>query len=188
MRVLPVVVILLLTTSFRSASAHGEGGVLQISDRAVGPYLLYAWTSPGIARTGETHLEALLTTTDGVPVEVGKVVIVVTSLADGSRQVINTTDAQAANGFRREGVANFPVPGDYVLDLLVRMDDTPVGQTSFTLQVAPVSSWLRSGLNGMLLLLVVAGAWLLRVGMKLVLVQNQQSPVRAPFDQIRHGA
>lgn len=172
-----ILILLVLIAAPRRVSAHGEGGILRMSDRAIGSYLLYAWTSPGVPRVGEAHLEALIMTPDGTPVDGCEVRIEIepagrdennAAASAEPRQIIQASDALAVNQFRHEGIASIRTPGHYKVNIVVLEEGLEIGQSSFTMEVLPVPQWITWGLNSLMVGLVACGVWFGHKGIQLV--------------------
>ena len=146
-------------SSVDSAMAHSTEGVLQTGDRPVGEYLLYAWTSPSIVRVGESHLDVLITTQDGKPVDDLEVEMLVTLPTVEVAQRFSTIAPIEGERFRYEGAVIFSKPGTYAVEIMVSEGAKHIGTTSFDIRVAPSILWGKLALNGMMISLVAVALW-----------------------------
>ena len=150
------------------ADAHG-GGTPQLSKVPVGPYHLFAWTSPEPWRVGSAHTTVALTEPldDGqeTPVSGAQVTVIYTPVGEPDQAVRATAVEQtgAKAGFY-EADAVVTAAGDW--QIVVEVSGAKGnGSTSFHVQVLPATSfqwWLIGG--GVLVALVAIGFWGTRKG------------------------
>ncbi|MEM7125079.1 MAG: hypothetical protein AAF702_02055 [Chloroflexota bacterium] len=156
------------------AAAHGEGGLLRLSNESVGSNYLHVWTSPAIARTGEIHVEALVTGNGFQPSGNQRVIVKVTPLqGDGQPMRMmasgKPTSSPSEQIAQRQEVGFFiEQPGEYEVEITVLAAEGQGGRHRFYMEVVAVNGWMKLLMQGMFAMLVFAGGCLLLQGVKLV--------------------
>lgn len=150
------------------ASAHG-GGTPQLTNVAVGPYHLFAWTSPEPWRVGSAHTTVALTRPldDGqeTPVSGAQVTVVYAPVGQPDQviRVLAVEQSGAQAGFY-EADATLGAAGDWQIGVEVAgVEDN--SSAAFQVQVLPANNvnwWLIGG--GVLLALAAVGFGVSRKG------------------------
>ena len=161
--------------------AHGEGGYLRLSNQPLGAdnvsaRYLHAWTSPAIARTGEIHIEALVTDESLQSTGNQRVLIKVTPV-DGKGESMRMVAAPNMLGNQNDGrfqparqEASFLIerPGQYEVEITVLDVAGQGGRHRFDMKVISFDGWIKRAMQGMLALLALVGGWLFFQGAQLI--------------------
>lgn len=176
-------VTLLVVTVFLASPApifaHG-GGVSQLAAEPVGPYELFAWTSPDPARAGTVHVTVALAepATDEPVLNAGVQVQMLPLAVDGEARPVSAqaTHAAAANKVTYETDLQVPAAGRWQVVIAVKTAQGD-GHAAFPLDVKPAAAinWLLVGGVGAGL---VAAAWLFWPARRKPEVRGQRAEVR----------
>lgn len=156
------VVLMLCVLPARPVAAHGEGGMLQLADTPVGPYIVNVESFPGVLRPGETTMSVLVTdAARRSPVTDVNVFLQVVSLEDG-----NTLKYQAIptdySGIYDANVTLTEI-GRYQITTIVTDVNRQGGQTSFEVNIAPaIEMQILSCI--FLIHLIIVVIWLVKEG------------------------
>lgn len=147
------------------ASAHG-GGAPQLSDVAVGPYRIFVWSAPDIARVGDIHFSMVLvdgaaaTGTIDEPVLDATVEVTLRSLEEPEQQFTQTSrNEETLLQYYYESDFVVPRAGQWQAHIAV-VGPAGAGDASFELEVLPAQSanWPLIG-GGILLLFIAIGIY-----------------------------
>lgn len=160
-----------------AAGAHG-GGTPQLTNVAVGPYRVYAWTSPDPWSVGQAHTTVAVTVAAaGGEIPVTDAVVSVAYVpADHPEQAIQMA-ARAGSGAQAsfyEADADLPTLGSWQVKIVVS-GPAGSGSAQFGMQVEPTS-----GFNGWLIALAAAIVLLAAAGVGWRLVQRRTAGAAAP--------
>lgn len=145
------------------ASAHGDGGLPRLQNQPLGPNRLHAWTSPAIPRTGEIHVETLVTDEGLYPVAQQRTIVTVTPLF-GKGEPQRVIAQAPTNAARQEAAFLLSKPGMYRVDITVIAAAGTGGRHGFEIQVIAVQRWVKTTLQGLLVTISAIGLWLLIQG------------------------
>ena len=146
----------------QTAQAHG-GGTPRLTNQAVGPYRLYAWTEPEPLRVGEAHVTIAVTQPAGADAQPGQIetpvsgarVLVTFTPLDGSGPAIEAfaVTQQALGDVYYETDTVLPSEGGWRIAIAVEGPDGG-GQRDFAVAVleARQLNWTLIGIGGILLL------------------------------------
>lgn len=155
-----------LVFNLRPVSAHGEGGALIVNGVTIGPYRLSMWTSPGVLRPGEVHVETLIVDEEGVPVTGIQVYVGeqgVTSSAPGT--AVKAAPATANNGFRHEAILNLSKAGSRRIVIQVIDQEGAVFEVSNEVSVVNIPFWMKTITVLLLVVSSLTGIWILYEGL-----------------------
>ena len=146
----------------QTAQAHG-GGTPRLTNQAIGPYRLYAWTEPEPLRVGDAHVTIAVTQPAGADAQPGQIetpvsgasVLVTFTPLDGSGPAIEApaVTQQALGDVYYETDTVLPSEGDWRISIAVEGPDGG-GQGDFAVAVeaARQLNWTLIGIGGILLL------------------------------------
>jgi len=146
----------------QTAQAHG-GGTPRLTNQAIGPYRLYAWTEPEPLRVGEAHVTIAVTQPAGADAQPGQIetpvsgasVLVTFTPLDGSGPAIEApaVTQQALGDVYYETDTVLPFEGDWRISIAVEGPDGG-GQGDFAVAVeaARQLNWTLIGIGGILFL------------------------------------
>lgn len=153
------VVATLLCLVGATARAHG-GGTPQLTNEAVGPYLLSVWSNPNPAVVGQLHLTlALADAESGAPITEAEVMVAARQ-GDTTLTAVATHEGALVPEFY-EADFDLPRTGEWQFDIVIE-GETGSGQAGFTLAVeAGATNWLWIVLVGLGAALAGWVGWLL---------------------------
>lgn len=109
--------LLIMTTS---VSGHGGSGYYLVRGQQVGSYMLHAWVSPGVMRTGEVHIDTALFDLEGKPALLPLIRVTLTR-QDGTSPPLTALAGppEAFSPFARDARFWLERPGIYQLEIEV---------------------------------------------------------------------
>ena len=168
--------VLLMTLWWQSAStqvvaAHGIDRLLRAEGVKVGDMLLTVWTSPSRWRPGEVHVDVQTMRADGTLTTTAFVQVVIAPLGRAGMPQQTVAQLLAQPGTERNAAtheASFWVDdaGDYAVTVTVTDAQGNLGEVSIEEAKTPVPLTLTLALHTSLVGSLVAGAWLLRMGLR----------------------
>jgi hypothetical protein len=155
---------LLFTMTAAPAGAHGSDRTIYLSQVAAGPYTLSAWTSPGILRAGEIHVEVLVLDAGGHPVQDSLIYITMTPL-EGAGESLSTLAHPKMAGTMGFQEAAFWVdqPGDCRIEIVISDAAGQSGSAAFEVKVLDVPILVQAILYLLLLASSIVGLWILKL-------------------------
>lgn len=163
------------------ALAHNGGGALRANNQPVGTSSLSVWVSPAIPRTGEIHVETLVTNDSLTPDHGHRILVKVTPLngeQEPQRMMAVPRSVNTASGIKqteRQAVSfHLDHSGDYQIEITVLTADHQGGRHSFDIQVIAVNFWVKFAMQGMLMVALSCGIWLIWNGYRLLIKQSSK--------------
>jgi len=185
---------LFLSFALSPAVAHGHGGgTPRITNQAIGPYRLYAWTEPEPMRVGEAHLTIAVTQVADKRAQPGQVetpvtdadVVVTFTPADALGQEIEVrADTTSSLGdVYYEADTLLPSAGEWVISIAVEGREGG-GQGGFDVNVEAAHrlNWTLVGIGGILFVTALAFV-AMRAGRR----ESQPAPPRRSRRSARAG-
>ena len=162
-----ILAVLLQLVWAQPVGAHGSDGRLQVSGAPVGSFHVFIWTTPGILRTGEIHVETGISQ-GATPVTDCLVTVRITPPDGGAALEQLASAAEPANGFRHEAAFHLKESGRYQVVVSVLDPAGGGGETAFEMTVTRLPLWT------MLLFQLLVGAsvlfavWFIRRGLSIL--------------------
>ena len=158
--------------------AHGANGKLQFSQTEVGPYFVSIWSEPAIMRTGDIRFEAFVVDSTLTPDFDCAVEIKLTSLDSDRAPIYLQTQAPEDGVVNLTHEINYSLmdAGRYSVDVTVVDAAGAVGVKQFEIEVTSVPVWLKIGMNGFLLLILVIVLSMLMKGLSLFGLWQEVKP------------
>ena len=160
-----ILLILLLTIALILASstsqAHGGGGFYLLRGISIAPYSVHVWTSPGILRTGDVHIDTSVFDSNGAPVP--GVLVRVRFIPLDSETLPQVALAGAPDRdypFSRGAAFRLDTPGQYRLEVSISDSNGVAGATHTDVEVTKVGWPFKAALILLFIGTMMAGAWL----------------------------
>ena len=156
--------IMLLTLALMLASstsqAHG-GGFYLIRGTQLPPYVILVWTSPGILRTGDVHIDTSVFDEQGTPASGVLVQARFIPLDNESVPQTALAGAPAVDyPYSRDAAFRLETPGRYRLEISVSDSSGGSGTTHIDVDVATIGWSVKLAIIIVLMASMLAGAWL----------------------------
>lgn len=147
--------------------AHGSDGRLQVSGVPVGPYNVFVWTTPGILRTGEIHVETGISR-GATPVTDCLVSVRITPPNGSAALEQLASAADPANGFRHEAAFHLAESGRYQVVVSVFDPAGGGGETAFDITVSRLPLWTMLLFHLLVGASVLFAVWFIRRGLSIL--------------------
>jgi hypothetical protein len=151
-------VLLIMTTA---VSGHGGSGYYLVRGEQVGKYIVHAWVSPGVMRTGDVHVDVALFDLEGKPALLPLIRVALTPLDGKSPPLVALAGPpQDFNPFARDARFWLERPGLYQLEIEVD-DGASESAMDMEVNVQAVSWPVKLALFAGIIASAGCGAWLL---------------------------
>ncbi|HUF37043.1 MAG TPA: hypothetical protein VMN57_00845 [Anaerolineales bacterium] len=159
-----------------SASAHFIDSDLVMDEVPVGPYRLSVWTVADVTGGASMHITSRLSDpATGGPVAAAKVRYVIRDLQGLQTEIIcDASPATPLNGFIYEGDVPLDEYGSYRITVEISDPQDLLGEASYVFPVYPFSKAVQVMVSVLLVIGLLATAWILREGY-LIFVKKRSS-------------
>ncbi|MEX1019672.1 MAG: hypothetical protein WDZ49_08440 [Litorilinea sp.] len=156
-----LLVLFALILASGTVRAHGGSGYYQIVGMEMGDYTIHVWTSPGLLRTGEVHVDTAVFDAAGMPA-FDTLIMVTFTAVDGH---MPPTTAMASLPYElypytREARFQIDTPGVYTMDVMVADRTGMVGNATVDVRVQTITTSVKAVIVGLGLLSLAVGIWL----------------------------
>lgn len=151
------------------AFAHGDPNSVAVQQQ-LGPYRVTVYTSSNVNDQAHLHLSATVNLPEtNVPVWAAKVSFQIAPIHPGGHvgetfMALEASQGDVGNGFMHDASLTLPATGPYQVTVLVHDPAGQGGQTTFDVNVQPVTVGLKITIYSLLVLAIGSLLWLIKEG------------------------
>lgn len=157
-----LLVLLALLLATGTVRAHGGTGYYQIAGMEMGDYTIHVWTSPGLLRTGEIHVDTAVFDGTGSPA-LDTLIMVTFTAYDGHMPPATTMASMPYDYYPHTREARFEIdaPGMYAMEVMVADRSGMVGTAQVDVRVQTITGTVKTVIAVLGVLTLTVGIWLL---------------------------